>query len=122
MIVMKQFTFDSSHQLRDYDGPCANLHGHTYKLEVYVSGPLTKQGFVIDFTIIKKVVQENVIKVLDHRHLNNIIEQPTAEHIVQWIWAHIQEPMASQAKGAKLAKIVLWETPTSCAIFDGESS
>lgn len=118
MTIMKQFTFDSSHQLMDYDGPCANLHGHTYKLEIYVSGPLTKQGFVVDFTTIKKVVHENVIQMLDHHHLNDIIKQPTAEHITEWIWDHIEEPISSQEKDLKLSKVVLWETPTSCAILE----
>lgn len=117
MVIMKQFTFDSSHQLKDYDGPCANLHGHTYKLEVYISGPLTKQGFVLDFTILKKIVNENVLKVLDHHHLNDIIEQPTAEHITEWIWEHLEEAVSSSGEGIKLYKLVLWETPTSCAIL-----
>jgi len=118
MTVMKQFTFDSSHQLKDYDGPCANLHGHTYKLEVYVSGPLTKQGFVIDFAILKQIVQENVVKILDHHHLNNIIEQPTAENITEWIWGKIADPISNKSKTLRLSKVILWETPTSCAILE----
>ncbi len=116
--VMKQFTFDSSHQLKDYDGPCANLHGHTYKLEVYVTGPLSKQGLVVDFAILKKIVQEKALQYLDHKHLNSIIEQPSAEYIAQWIWDQIERPVNSLGKELGLSKIILWETPTSCAILE----
>jgi len=73
--VCKIFTFDSAHQLVNHDGKCANVHGHTYKLEVVVHGPVIdkegdpKEGFVIDFTDLKKVVKAYIVDPMDHAFL-----------------------------------------------------
>ena len=70
--VTKVFTFDMAHALFGYDGPCKNIHGHTYRLSVTLIGEQVqeennpKQGMVIDFTDFKKIVKENVIDVFDH--------------------------------------------------------
>lgn len=72
--VVKEFTFDAAHFLPNYDGPCKNMHGHTYKLQVGVVGaeraPLNDEGFVIDFAELKKIVKECVVGVLDHTVLD----------------------------------------------------
>ena len=52
--ITKIFTFDSAHQLEDYEGKCRQLHGHTYKLEVTVKGEMGENGMVFDFSILKK--------------------------------------------------------------------
>ncbi len=70
--VTKQFDFEMAHALWNYDGPCRNLHGHSYRLFVTVTGsPVNdrnspKQGMVIDFGDLKKIVNETIIKELDH--------------------------------------------------------
>jgi 6-pyruvoyltetrahydropterin/6-carboxytetrahydropterin synthase len=70
--VTKVFTFDMAHALFGYDGPCKNIHGHTYKLSVTLVGtPILdttnpKEGMVIDFTDFKKIVKDEVIDVFDH--------------------------------------------------------
>jgi 6-pyruvoyltetrahydropterin/6-carboxytetrahydropterin synthase len=70
--VTREFTFEMSHVLRNYDGPCRNVHGHSYRLFVTVSGvPVNnpenpKNGMVIDFTELKKVVLENIVNQFDH--------------------------------------------------------
>lgn len=119
LTVMKQFSFDSAHQLHGYDGPCANLHGHTYKLEVYVNGAVDSFGFVIDFAILKKIVKENIIDLLDHQFLNEIITHPTAENIATFIFDKL-EPIIAMAcvknNKAVLCKVVVWETPSSCVV------
>lgn len=121
LTVMKQFSFDSAHQLHGYDGPCANLHGHTYKLEVYVKGVVDSFGFVIDFAILKKIVKENIIDLLDHQFLNEIIKHPTAENIAEFIFNKL-EPVIKKSceknNKAVIYKIVLWETPTSCVVVE----
>ena len=87
MYISKEFKFDSAHQLIEYNGKCENLHGHTYKLRVTLKGEVDKKtGMIIDFTILKKIVNDNIIEKLDHNYLNNIVKQPTAENIVGWIW------------------------------------
>lgn len=70
--VTKKFTFDMAHALYGYDGPCKNIHGHTYVLYVTLKGKILekehhpKNGMVIDFTDFKKIVSEQVIQVFDH--------------------------------------------------------
>ena len=70
--VTKKFTFDMAHALYGYDGPCKNIHGHTYILSVTLKGKVineesnVKNGMVIDFTDFKKIVNDQVISVFDH--------------------------------------------------------
>jgi len=75
--VSKQFNFESAHALWNYDGKCKNIHGHTYKLFITVIGtPINnpedvKQGMVIDFGDLKKIVKENIVDVFDHAVILN---------------------------------------------------
>lgn len=75
--LTKIFTFEMAHALLGYDGLCSNIHGHSYKLHVTVIGTPRhddqhpKNGMVIDFKDVKKVVKENIIEVYDHALLLN---------------------------------------------------
>jgi 6-pyruvoyltetrahydropterin/6-carboxytetrahydropterin synthase len=75
--VTKQFGFEMSHALFNYDGLCRSIHGHSYKLQVTVCGePLRepgngKDGMVIDFSVLKKLIQENIVGKLDHSLMIN---------------------------------------------------
>ena len=115
MQIRKHFTFESAHVLPHHQGKCARLHGHSYRLEVAVSGPLQTagpaQGMVEDFEVIKSIVKREVIDALDHRYLNDVLENPTCEIIVQWIWGRLAVAFAG------LEELVLWETATSCAVL-----
>ena len=91
LYISREFTFDSAHKIVDYQGKCENLHGHTYKLIVTVQGELKRDGMVLDFSILKKVVNENIISVLDHKYLNELFEQPTTEIIAQWIFDKLSQ-------------------------------
>lgn len=70
--ITKLFTFEAGHALYGYDGKCKNIHGHSYKLSVTVIGtPIkdsqnVKNGMVIDFGDLKKIVQKEIIDVFDH--------------------------------------------------------
>ncbi len=116
--VTKIFTFDSAHHLPDYNGVCARIHGHTYKLEITVSGPSNKTKNIYptmtcDFGDIKKIVQDEIISKLDHRDLNTIFEYPdypTAESMARWIFKKMFDVF-----GPNVKKVRLWETPTSYA-------
>ncbi|HOV26534.1 MAG TPA: 6-carboxytetrahydropterin synthase QueD [Pseudobacteroides sp.] len=117
MSITKVFTFDSAHHLDGYEGKCKYIHGHTYKLEVTLKGPVDKNGFVIDFTELKRIVEDNVISVVDHKYLNEIFDfNPTCELIGFWIWDKIDA--AIKGEEYFLEKIVLWETPTSFTTID----
>lgn len=70
--ITKSFTFEMAHALWNYDGPCRNIHGHSYKLWVTVSGipnpdpKHPKQGMVMDFGQLKSIVREAIIYRFDH--------------------------------------------------------
>lgn len=120
--VVKEFTFDAAHFLPNYDGPCKNMHGHTYKLQVGVVGaeraPLNDEGFVIDFAELKKIVKECVVGVLDHTVLNECpapefpTTNPTAERMVIWMATTINRNLPEDVE---IKFVRLWETPTSYA-------
>lgn len=66
---------------------------------------------VEDFDRIERIVGERVVDVLDHQNLNDLMENPTAENIVLWIWKRLQPSLV------RLNELVLWETQTSCAVL-----
>ncbi len=96
-------------------GKCSRLHGHSYRLDVTLEGPLAAEGpaagMIADFDAISRVVTRGVIGELDHRSLNELVPNPTSENVVIWIWRRL----APEFPG--LAKLVLWETPTDCVIL-----
>ena len=106
--VTRSFSFEAAHQLDWHSGACKNLHGHSYRLEVTVSGPLTGDGIVIDFADLSALVQREVIDRFDHTYLNDLLPNPTAELIAADIWDRLVRA------GAVLHRIVLWETENSC--------
>jgi len=91
MLVTKRFRFDSAHHLPGYPGKCALPHGHGYRLEVTVAGPIREDGLVYDFYDLKRIVKERVIERLDHRDLNDLLEVPSAENIAVWIWDELRD-------------------------------
>lgn len=117
IFVTKEFTFDAAHNLIKYHGKCEKLHGHTYKLLVTVAGKKDEEGMVIDFLELKKIVKENVLNILDHSYINEIIEQPSAENIAEWIWERLKEKLNTERYF--LYEIKLYETPTSYVTLRG---
>ncbi len=109
-----EFHFAASHRLPRYEGPCFRLHGHNYKLFVTVEGEVDpRTGMIADFGDIKRAVQERVLARVDHRDLNTVLENPTAENIARWIW----EELAADRPG--LAEVRLYEIPDSCVTYRG---
>jgi 6-pyruvoyltetrahydropterin/6-carboxytetrahydropterin synthase len=116
MFLTKKFKFDSAHKLPNYDGKCKNLHGHTYFLEVTITGEMNnKTGMLLDFGIVKNVVKELIVEKFDHQYINNIIENPTAENMIRWIWNVLFD--AFNKHNVKLFELKLWETPDSCVSY-----
>ncbi len=101
--------------LPNHPGKCARLHGHSYRLDVMLEGPLQQggpaAGMVEDFEVVSRIVKEAVVSKLDHRSLNELIENPTAENIVVWVW----ERLSQQLPG--LAELTLWETRKACVVL-----
>ncbi len=114
MKLSKTFTFDAAHHLPDYKGKCANVHGHSWLVEVVITGtPNKKTGMIIDFGLLKQLVQENILEKLDHHDLNDIIPNPTAENIVQYIFHNLREVLILVNPKIMLTEISVWEQPTS---------
>ena len=98
-----------------HPGKCSRMHGHSYCLEVSVRGSIHTEGpargMIEDFDEIRRIVREAAIDSLDHQTLNDFIENPTAEHIVMWIWNRLENSLTG------LDELVLWETANSCAVL-----
>ena len=137
--ITKQFNFETGHALYGYDGKCKNVHGHSYKLSVTVSGkPIAdsnnvKFGTVIDFSDLKKIVKEEIVDLFDHatvfnqntphielakelkdrdHHVILVDYQPTSEMMVIDFAQKIKSRLPSNIK---LHSIKLSETDTSFA-------
>ncbi len=90
--VTKRFTFETAHSLLNHDGPCKNIHGHSYKLSVtFIGTPLnqpnhSKNGMIIDFGDLKKLVNEAVVNDYDHAlilsdiHPEQLIKEMETQH------------------------------------------
>ena len=88
--VTKSFTFEMAHALWNYDGPCRNIHGHSYQLHVTVYGQPsidinnTKLGMVMDFSDLKKIVNQYVVGCFDHSVvISSRASQPDIERVEQ---------------------------------------
>lgn len=141
--VTKQFHFEMAHALLDYDGPCKNIHGHSYQLNVTVKGMVktntsdSDEGMVVDFGIIKKIVKGLVVDVFDHalvlnerakidvsnfEFMNKLIRvpyQPTCENMLVHFAKTIQQNLPSHIK---LHSLFLRETNTSFAEWFSEDN
>lgn len=105
--VKKTLEISAAHNLiLDYESKCKNLHGHNYIVEVFCkSEELNKNGMVVDFTEIKKNVQD----VMDHAYLNDIMNNnPTAENMAKWICESVP----------KCYKVSVQESTGNIAIYE----
>lgn len=108
--VTRISTFEAAHQLAWHPGKCRNLHGHHYRVEVSVEGPLTDDGIVVDFDDLGGLLDRHVTCRYDHTLLNDLIDNPTAEVLAATIW---RELSAAGLEG--LVRVAVWETPDSVA-------
>jgi len=136
--ITREFSLEMAHVLDCYDGPCRNVHGHSYKLYVTVAGkPINdtgnpKNGMVIDFTELKSIVTERILNIFDHavvvskdfkkrnedfieKAFGNLVVvdlQPTCENLV----VHFAERLKPHLPpGVFLYSLKLYETSNSYA-------
>ena len=143
--LTKEFSFEAAHALGGYDGPCREIHGHSYRLFVTIKGePSTdpenpKQGMVMDFGVLKKIVSEEIISRFDHalvlrstadEALRNLLSeqfdnlvvvdyQPTCENMLDDFSRRIS---ARLPEGVVLHSLRLHETATSYAEWYAEDN
>jgi 6-pyruvoyltetrahydropterin/6-carboxytetrahydropterin synthase len=109
------FRFEAAHHLAWHPGKCRNLHGHSYRLDVTVSGPLDGNGVVMDFDTLHRLVEQEIIDQWDHRDLNQVIDNPTAELLAHRAWELLS------AAGVSLSALRLWETTDSSVELTAEA-
>jgi 6-pyruvoyltetrahydropterin/6-carboxytetrahydropterin synthase len=120
MEVFKEFRFEAAHRLptAPEGHKCGRLHGHSYKVEVHVRGPVDPDaGWVMDFADIAQVFKP-LRERLDHYYLNEIegLENPTSENLARWIWDRLYPGLPG------LSKVVVRETCTSGCIYTGDAA
>lgn len=133
LTITKEFLFDAAHKLwrsalSDEEnhalyGNCSRLHGHTYRLQVTVAGPVGADGMIMNFSQLKEIVNAHIIKRYDHTFLNDLAEYAnvpvTAENMTRHIFDRLDPVLASHR--ITLHSIVLYETPTSWATLTRSS-
>ena len=107
-------SFSSAHRLPHYDGPCHQLHGHTWKAVFVFYCTVRPEGMVCDFKVIKKLLDDNLP---DHQFLNDQVENPTAENLAQFLFQKTGAALAQQ--GLKLKTLEIWESDNAAAIVEG---
>lgn len=112
-------SFDAAHFLRDYEGKCARLHGHTYRLQATARGEeLSPQGILLDLASFKEICQQ-AVGAFDHQTINAIPPfdrlNPTAENLAAHLFCLLKPRV--EKEGLKLAKVTVWESPTSGASY-----
>lgn len=118
--VMIEMGFSSAHALRGYQGKCENLHGHNYRVEVYVRGrKLNNIGLLIDFKELKAATRK-VVDYLDHKNLNELPPfemeiNPSAEEMAAFFLQEVGSQINDDR--AQVYKVRVWETDTCAATF-----
>lgn len=117
--LMIETTFAAAHQLRGYMGKCERLHGHNWKVQVYVlAETLNEIDIAIDFSELKKLTNE-VICQIDHNFLNNIFpfteKNPTSENIAKWIYDSLCKKIANEY--VRISAVTVWESDTASATY-----
>ncbi|MBW1693141.1 MAG: 6-carboxytetrahydropterin synthase QueD [Deltaproteobacteria bacterium] len=112
--------FSAAHQLKMVAEKCENLHGHNWKIEVYVAGKsLNNAGVLMDFGEIKQHVSE-IMKRLDHKFLNeldyfNDNNPPSSENIARYVATSLQ-PMIKTPE-IHVSRVIAWESENACATY-----
>lgn len=116
MLLRVEFQFNAAHRLPLYEGPCFHTHGHNYMLIVLVESEVDPEtGMSTDFGTIQEAVRKQALDQIDHNDLNQVVENPTAENVVSWIWERLRPALPG------LAELQLYETPDCGVIYRGEA-
>ncbi len=115
--------FSSAHQLRHYEGKCENLHGHNFSVVLEVCGQKldAKTGMLIDFKLLKKILNE-VLAGLDHKNLNELeyfLEiNPSSEHLAQYVYRQVQHRLAQYSSSVSVERVMVSEKESSSAWYE----
>jgi len=107
--------FSSAHHLLNYEGKCENVHGHNWRVEITIAGEnLDKSGMLVDFKILKKILNE-AVEELDHKNLNDLEAfmetSPSSENIARYLFEELHEKLPL------LKQVSVWETEKAKATY-----
>ena len=110
--LMAEAHFSAAHQLRGYGGACENLHGHNWKVQIYVlASKLNEIDLAIDFHEMKKLANE-ILAPLDHGFLNEIFpfteKNPSSENIAKWIFDSLKKKL--NRENVQLTAVSVWDS------------
>jgi 6-pyruvoyltetrahydropterin/6-carboxytetrahydropterin synthase len=117
--LMIETHFSAAHQLRCYKGKCEKLHGHNWKIQVYILAErLNEIDIAIDFHDLKKITEE-IIAPLDHSFLNDIFpfteKNPSSENIAKWLYDSLKKRLSGD--DVNLSAVTVWESETASATY-----
>jgi 6-pyruvoyltetrahydropterin/6-carboxytetrahydropterin synthase len=117
--LTQEFRFEAAHRLPRVpaDHQCARMHGHSFKIDVSMSGPLDEHmGWLVDFDQVRAAVEPVLKHQLDHRTLNDVpgLENPTSEMLCVWLWKRLAPLLPG------LSAITVHETCTARCTYRGD--
>lgn len=116
--------FAAAHFLRDYEGPCARVHGHTWHIEATFSGcRLDSKGMLLDFSEVKSKIR-TIVAELDHNNLNEVkpftgsaVNNPTVENLARYIYHCLKKDSEENNQAAQITSVRVWESPDTSAAY-----
>jgi len=136
--LKSEASFDAAHFLKGYEGKCSNIHGHRWRVEVEIKGEKLSEeaqtgGMLVDFSSLKRAIRElcdefdhtliyeegslkeTTVKALleENFKLNTVPFRPTAENFSRFFYERLE------ASGLDVHRVVVYETPTNCACYEG---
>jgi 6-pyruvoyltetrahydropterin/6-carboxytetrahydropterin synthase len=117
--ISVESSFSAAHRLKNYQGPCENLHGHNWLVRATVRcETLDASGLGIDFKILKNHLKE-ILSGFDHKDLNAVLDplhiNPSSENIARYIFEKLEKTLGE--RNGTVARVEVHETPGSCAAY-----
>jgi 6-pyruvoyltetrahydropterin/6-carboxytetrahydropterin synthase len=111
--------FAAAHRLENFNGKCEALHGHNWKVEVFLIGnSLNQTGLLMDFGVVKARTKE-VLEEIDHKYLNELAafqdQNPSSENMARYLYERLGAIL--NHNGVKIHRVNVWESDTSCASY-----
>jgi 6-pyruvoyltetrahydropterin/6-carboxytetrahydropterin synthase len=111
--------FAAAHRLENFNGKCESLHGHNWKVEVFLAGKdLDGTGLLMDFGVVKARTKE-VLEEIDHKYLNELAafqdRNPSSENLACYLYERLGAIF--NRGGVKVSRVNVWESDTSCASY-----
>ena len=111
--------FAAAHRLENFNGKCESLHGHNWKVEVFLVGKnLDSAGLLTDFGVVKARTKE-VLEEIDHKYLNELAafqdRNPSSENLASYLYERLGAIL--NRDGVKVCRVNVWESDTSCASY-----